>query len=112
MQWLHRIQRYFRAMVTGTMPQTQTRLQQAAFTGDIHSVRELLDLGADINEGEDDMTPLRLAIYGGRTDMVRLLLERGANTSGRGIQNALAWADKTGRIDIVSLVQTKQSDHK
>ncbi len=39
----------------------------------------LLDAGADIEQGEDDWTPLLLACRNGRSDLVSFLLQRGAN---------------------------------
>jgi ankyrin repeat protein len=55
---------------------------------DLEAVRKLLDGGAaadtPIRYGENSMTPLLKAAMDGRTDIARLLLERGANVNARG----------------------------
>jgi ankyrin repeat protein len=54
----------------------------AATSGDVTRVRQLLDRGADVNSvtnGRYPWTPLMHAAFRGNTDVVRLLLERGAD---------------------------------
>lgn len=60
----------------------QTALHQAAADGLIEAASLLLDYGADVNakDGTGD-TPLDAAIWKGNIDMVRLLVERGAEWS-------------------------------
>jgi ankyrin repeat protein len=81
-----------------------TLLHDMAFTGDIHKARLLLDHGADINAIDDEYqsTPLAYAAHWGKQEMVRLLLERGAdpNKSGAPWATPLAWARKKGHAEI------------
>jgi ankyrin repeat protein len=81
-----------------------TLLHDMAFTGDIHKARLLLDHGADINAIDDEYqsTPLGYAAHWGKQEMVRLLLERGAdpNKSGATWATPLAWARKKGHAEI------------
>jgi ankyrin repeat protein len=55
-------------------------LHKVAIWGDVAAATVLLDNGADVNSiGEDGDTPLHRAFASGKTEMVRLLLSRGAN---------------------------------
>ncbi|XP_010035890.2 integrin-linked protein kinase 1 [Eucalyptus grandis] len=55
------------------------RLMYAANEGDLDSIRELLDSGADVNFRDiDGRTALHIAACQGRTDVVQLLIDRGA----------------------------------
>ena len=55
-------------------------LHKAAGHGDFGDVTRLLDAGADVNARDlDGWTPLHWAAYEGRTEVVRLLLARGAS---------------------------------
>jgi ankyrin repeat protein len=53
-------------------------LIQAAFTGDIRRMKELINRGADVNAYDDGMTPLIGAALTGRVEAVKLLLDNGA----------------------------------
>ena len=53
-------------------------LAHAARTGDSRLAELLLDHGADLNATGDGIAPLALAVDGGRSDVARLLLKRGA----------------------------------
>ena len=49
------------------------------------AIVELLAAGADINQPSDDVniSPLRAAIANGQTEVVKALIEHGANVSGK-----------------------------
>ena len=83
-----------------------TLLHDMAWEGDIRKARLLLDHGADIDAIDDEFrsTPLGIAARWGTRDVVRLLLERGANPNASGAPWAtpLAWAVKKSHSDIAS----------
>ncbi len=90
-----------------------TPLYNASYTGDTKAVIELLDKGKyDINEpASSGFTPLMVAAANGRSDTVRLLLDRGADIhfTGRG-GDALFWAAEGGHADVVKLLIDRGSD--
>jgi ankyrin repeat protein len=61
---------------------SMTALYEAAYRGDLQQARQLLDSGATVDAQTDyGMTPLTVAIWKGHTDVVRLLVARGANVN-------------------------------
>ncbi len=80
----------------------------ATFRGDIEEVRELLALGADINEQSllFGYTPLMYAINRQHTELVEFLLKHKVDTSIICYQgyNALFYAISGGKIDILLLL--------
>lgn len=80
-------------------------LYQASENGHIKIVKELLDMGLSANDDWGGNPPLQAAVFGGRTDVVEFLLERGAdvNAVSRGGYTALhvaarSQADNTPEI--------------
>ena len=61
--------------------QSESPLERAASSGNLASVRHLLDAGAEVNDAGRDTTPLGAAAYQGHVDVVTLLLDRGADAS-------------------------------
>lgn len=47
--------------------------------GDIETVKKLLDLGADVNQKSNGMTPVMYAAKYNRTEILKLLISKGAN---------------------------------
>ena len=86
--------------------QRTTLLHDVAFEGDLRKARLLLDHGAAIDVLDDEFrsTPLGLAARWGRRDLVRLLLERGADAHLAGAEWAtpLAWAEKKGHQQVAA----------
>ena len=60
---------------------SETPLERASSSGNVASVRHLLDAGAEVNAAGRDATPLAAAAYQGHADVVMLLLERGADAN-------------------------------
>ena len=61
--------------------QSESPLERAASSGNLASVRHLLDAGAEVNAAGRDTTPLGAAAYQGHVDVVTLLLQRGGDAS-------------------------------
>jgi ankyrin repeat protein len=90
----------------------------AAFKGDLAAVHRLLD--ADPKTAREHvrsrdiagMTALHRAVWGGHPDIVRLLLERGAevDAKGGGGQTPLSLAARWGRGDLVDLLLEHGAD--
>ena len=81
----------------------------AAKDGDIADVRRLLtQYGKNIIDRHDsiDACALTWAAFAGHTEIVKLLLENGANVDAPGTYNrpALTWAAERGHGDIVTLL--------
>ncbi len=81
-----------------------TLLHDMAWKGFIDKATLLLDHGAEINPVDEEYqsTPLGMAARWGNREMVKLLLERGAdvNKSGAPWATPLAWARRKGHADI------------
>ncbi len=102
----------------------EDRLVKAARDGKVEEVRELLDKGADINAQKcylalsrglsSDLTALQCATANGHAEVVRLLLERGANLEikdrdGKGV-TALLMAADNHNIEITKLLLKAGAD--
>ncbi len=93
-------------------------LYQAARMGDITTVKELIDKGADVNgKGGggilNDDNALSIACLAGHTDVVKLLLAKGANVNtahGNMGWTPLSSAAWKGHTDIVNLLLDKGAD--
>ena len=72
-------------------PEGLVPLKAAATAGDLRAARLLLDADANIEYagGLDDMSVLGAAVSGGHVDMVRLLLDRGADPRARDVMHQL-----------------------
>ncbi len=88
-------------------------LVEAADSGDLADVRELLDDGADVNATVDgDGSPLIIAARDGHIDIVRLLLDRGAdvNLSVSGDGAPSSWRHARDISTIVQLLLDRGAD--
>ena len=87
-----------------------TLLHDMAWEGDVRKAVLLLDHGADIDVVDDEFrsTPLGIAARWGRREVVRLLLDRGAdpNRAGASWATPLAWAVKKGHSDIAAVLRS------
>jgi ankyrin repeat protein len=95
-----------------------TPLAIAAGQGDVALVKLFLDSGADVNEGTtmpnagfSSATALTNAVWAGHTEVVRLLMMRGAHTDvtgGKRYRTILEYARKHASPEIVSLLEKSQ----
>lgn len=89
-----------------------TPLQQACHIGHLELARFLLDHGADkdFTQRKDGYTPLMFAAISARADVVRLLLERGVNTTTENCVNRTAaqMAAFVGQSRIVAIINSWQ----
>ena len=83
-------------------------LRRAAGTGDVAKVKELLDKGIDVNAANTyGATALASAADRGHLEVVKLLLERGANPNTQDTfykLKPLSWAAQRGHMEIVRLL--------
>lgn len=86
-----------------------TLLHDMAHTGDVPKARLLIQYGADINYIDDEYrsTPLGYAARWGHVEMVRLLLDSGAdpNKSGAPWSTPLAWASKKSHVQVEKILR-------
>ena len=89
-----------------------TPLLYGVLSGDIDTVRVLLDAGADVNEtAADGATPLVLAVVKKHEPLASDLLNRGANPNAAGTgYAALHVAGATGQIEAVKALIAKGAD--
>jgi ankyrin repeat protein len=92
-----------------------TLLHDMAHTGDVSKARLLIEHGADINRIDDEYrsTPLGYAARWGHVEVVKLLLDCGADPdkSGASWATPLAWARKKNHDDIENLLQSPELPH-
>ncbi|MBI4621583.1 MAG: caspase family protein [Desulfobacterales bacterium] len=95
--------------LAGSMAGCATPLTNAVSRGDVQQVKTLLDSGAQIDEqgGDPSRTPLAWAITYRHFDIVKLLIERGADLNYRGMGSPLSWAIKVGDINLVNFLIEK-----
>lgn len=88
-------------------------LDEAASNGHLETVRCLISHGATLDISNSVGNPLFGAIHGGHTDVAKLLIDSGIDTSvkynGENMTNmdALAFAKEWGRSDIVEMLEAK-----
>lgn len=89
-------------------------LRRAAAAGDLAKVKELLDKGADVNAANPyGGTALAFACDKGRTEVVKLLLERGANPNTKDTFynfTPITWAAQRGYGEIIRLLLDKGAE--
>ncbi|WP_276482937.1 ankyrin repeat domain-containing protein [Paraflavitalea pollutisoli] len=92
-----------------------TLLHDMAQKGYTDKATLLLDYGADIDaiDEEYQSTPLGMAVRWGHTDMVHLLLDRGANPqlSGAPWSTPLAWAIKKQWTPLIAVLRAAGATH-
>ncbi|HYO13926.1 MAG TPA: ankyrin repeat domain-containing protein [Thermoanaerobaculia bacterium] len=100
-------------LITGaaTAQDSGDELRRAASAGDLAKVKELLDKGVDANAANQyGGTALAFACDKGHTEVVKLLLERGANPNVKDTfynLTPIGWAAEKGHVDIIRLLLAK-----
>lgn len=89
-------------------------LRRAASAGDLAKVKALLDAGADVNAGNRyGATALAFACDKGHTEVVKLLLEKGANPNSKDTfynSTPINWAVQKGHAEIVRALLEKGAE--
>ncbi len=96
-----------------TTTSTPLPLMSAAESGDINTVKALLDKGADANAKDDGgWTALTYAAQKGHTEAVKLLIEKGSDVNARGKNGhtALMMAAQLGHTAAIKLLIEKGAD--
>jgi ankyrin repeat protein len=92
-----------------------TLLHDMAHTGDVAKARLLIEHGADVNRIDDEYrsTPLGYAARWGQVELVKLLLDCGADPekSGASWSTPLAWAQKKNHDEVVNVLQSGERQH-
>lgn len=82
-------------------------LASAIANGDVVSVKAFIAYGADINEMFNDMTPLMIAARYNQVEIVKLLLDKGANKrikNSKGF-NALKYAELSNAKEAIAVLK-------
>jgi len=99
-----------------SMATEKNEMMRPIIRGETKTVRALLDAGYPIEEPVySDATPLFYAVDEGKTPIVRLLIERGANVNARMEQfqyTPLMVAAQNLKLDIVKALLAAGADHK
>lgn len=89
-----------------------TPLAVAIVKGDLETVKKFIEYGADINQKSNGMTPLMIAARYNQVDILKLLLDKGANfklTDDKGL-TALRYAQLSNATQAAAmLVQAKEA---
>ena len=80
--------------------------------GDIETVKKLLSIGEDVNQKSNGMTPLMYAAKYNRTEILKLLIERGADLKAQSDKKmtALKYAELHGAKDAYQILETALSE--
>lgn len=79
--------------------------------GDIETVKVFLDIGTNVNEKSNGMTPAMYASKFNRVDILELLIAHGANLKSKSDKNmtALEYAELHGAKDAADIIQATLS---
>jgi len=91
-----------------TIEQAQTSpFCMAIVKGDTETVKKLIELGSDINKKSNGMTPLMFAARYNRVDIIKLLVEKGANIKTKNSKgyNAMKFAKLSNAKEAMALLE-------
>ena len=82
-------------------------LVMAIYKGDIESVKKFIEYGADVNEKSNGMSPLMYAARYNKTDIIRILILKGAkiNDKDENGLTALKYAELSNSNESVVLLK-------
>jgi len=80
--------------------------------GDIETVKKLLELGEDVNQKSDGMTPVMYAAKYNRIEILKLLIEKGADLKARSAKKmtAMEYAQLHGAKDAYEILEKTLSE--
>jgi ankyrin repeat protein len=92
---------------TGIVANEVTPLCNAIFKGDIATVKKFIEYGADVNETFNGMTPLMIAARYNKVEILKLLIEKGANTQAKDNRGftALQYAQLSNATEAVAILK-------
>lgn len=84
-----------------------TPLCNAIVKGDIATVKKFIEYGVDVNETFNGMTPLMFAARYNKVEILKLLLEKGANKQAKDKKGftALQYAQLSNAVDAVAVLK-------
>jgi len=101
-------------LLFGATARIEAQLVDAAGSGEVPAVRSLLAQGLDVNGAKGDgMTALHAAAGGGRTEIVELLIARGAVVDSKtriGSYTPLHWAARGAHASVAELLLNAGAD--
>ena len=84
-----------------------TPIGNAIIKGDIETVKKFIAYGVNVNEYFNGITPLMLAARSNKVDIVKLLLEKGADASLKDQRGytAAKYAEMSKAVDTLAILQ-------
>ncbi len=75
--------------------------------GDLETVKKLINRGADVNQMSNGMTPIMYAAKFNRTEILKLLIAKGANLKAKSAKKmtALKYAELHGATDAAAIIK-------
>ena len=75
--------------------------------GDVESVRKFIEYGADVNELTNGMTPLMIAARYNKTEIIKILISKGANLNQKDENGftALKYAELSNATEAIQLLK-------
>lgn len=82
--------------------------------GDLETVKKLIELGADVNESSNGMTPAMYAAKYNRCDILKLLVNHGANLKAKSRKGFTAkyYAKQTNAVQAIEVINQLSSKKK
>ncbi len=79
----------------------------AIVKGDLDAVKKMIELGSDVNEKSEGMTPLMYAARYNRVDIIKVLVKKGANIKAKDSKgyNAMKFAKMSNAKEAVALLE-------